>query len=123
MSGDQAFMAQALDLALRGRGLTSPNPVVGALVVEAGAVVGQAYHHRAGEAHAEVLALAEAGPRARGATLYVTLEPCNHHGRTKPCVEAASPRESGGSDRAAPEPQVRGGEPRRRGPASMSHCC
>ena len=80
MSGDQAFMARALDLALQGRGLTSPNPVVGALVVAAGAVVGQGYHRRAGEAHAEVLALVEAGSRARGATLYVTLEPCNHHG-------------------------------------------
>jgi diaminohydroxyphosphoribosylaminopyrimidine deaminase/5-amino-6-(5-phosphoribosylamino)uracil reductase len=111
MSDDQPFMAQALDLALRGRGLTSPNPVVGALVVEAGAVVGQGYHRRAGEAHAEVLALAEAGPRARGATLYVTLEPCNHHGRTKPCVEAIL---AAGVRRvviavADPNPQVRGG--------------
>jgi diaminohydroxyphosphoribosylaminopyrimidine deaminase/5-amino-6-(5-phosphoribosylamino)uracil reductase len=111
MSDDQPFMAQALELALRGRGLTSPNPVVGALVVEAGAVVGQGYHRRAGEAHAEVLALAEAGPRARGATLYVTLEPCNHHGRTKPCVEAVL---AAGVRRvviavADPNPQVRGG--------------
>ena len=111
MSDDQAFMAQALDLALRGRGLTSPNPVVGALVVEAGAVVGQGYHRRAGEAHAEVLALAEAGPRARGATLYVTLEPCNHHGRTKPCVDAVL---AAGIRRvviavADPNPRVRGG--------------
>ena len=111
MSDDQPFMAQALDLALRGRGLTSPNPVVGALVVEAGAVVGQGYHRRAGDAHAEILALAEAGSRARGATLYVTLEPCNHHGRTKPCVEAIL---AAGVRRvviaaADPNPRVRGG--------------
>src|SRR5580765_7241415 len=111
MSDDQALMAQALDLALRGRGLTSPNPVVGALVVEAGTVVGQGYHRRAGEAHAEVLALAEAGTRARGATLYVTLEPCNHHGRTPPCVEAVL---ATGIRRVViatpdPNPQVRGG--------------
>jgi len=111
MSGDQAFMARALDLALQGRGLTSPNPVVGALVVAAGAVVGQGYHRRAGEAHAEVLALAEAGSRARGATLYVTLEPCNHHGRTPPCTDAII---AAGVRRVVfgvrdPNPLVRGG--------------
>jgi len=108
---DRAFMEQALDLALRGRGLTSPNPAVGAVVVADGAVVGQGYHRRAGEAHAEVLALAEAGARARGATLYVTLEPCNHQGRTPPCVDAVL---AAGIRRvvigaADPNPQVRGG--------------
>jgi diaminohydroxyphosphoribosylaminopyrimidine deaminase/5-amino-6-(5-phosphoribosylamino)uracil reductase len=85
---DERFMSLALDLALRGRGLTSPNPLVGAVVVRDGAVVGQGYHRRAGEAHAEVEAVREAGRRAHGATLYVTLEPCNHHGRTPPCVDA-----------------------------------
>jgi diaminohydroxyphosphoribosylaminopyrimidine deaminase/5-amino-6-(5-phosphoribosylamino)uracil reductase len=79
-------MGEALQLALEGRGLTSPNPVVGAVVVLDGRVVGRGYHRRAGGAHAEVEALAEAGSLARGATLYVTLEPCAHHGRTPPCA-------------------------------------
>ncbi len=85
---DRGWMAEALALAARGQGLTSPNPMVGALVVRDGQVVGRGFHERAGGAHAEVAALGEAGTRARGATLYVTLEPCNHHGRTPPCVEA-----------------------------------
>ena len=81
-------MDRALQLAERGRGRTSPNPLVGAVVVSRdGLVVGQGYHRRVGEAHAETIALDEAGERARGATLYCTLEPCCHLGRTGPCVE------------------------------------
>ncbi len=81
-------MRRALELAERGRGLTSPNPMVGALVVQNGEVVGEGFHERAGGPHAEIRALEAAGARARGATLYVTLEPCNHAGRTPPCVPA-----------------------------------
>ena len=83
---DLRFMALALRLAERGR--TSPNPHVGAVLVRDGAVIATGYHHRAGQAHAEVDALRKLGGRADGATLYVTLEPCNHHGRTGPCSEA-----------------------------------
>ena len=84
---DAAFMERALFHAARGRGRTSPNPMVGAVVVSAdGVVVGQGFHARAGGPHAEVRALAAAGARARGATLYCTLEPCCHQGRTGPCV-------------------------------------
>jgi diaminohydroxyphosphoribosylaminopyrimidine deaminase/5-amino-6-(5-phosphoribosylamino)uracil reductase len=83
-------MQRALDLAERARGLTSPNPMVGAVVVADGAVVGEGFHREAGAPHAEIEALAMAGPRARGATLYVTLEPCNHHGRTPPCAPAVA---------------------------------
>ena len=80
-------MERALFLASRGRGRTSPNPMVGAVVVSNGVIVGQGFHERAGEPHAEVRALDSAGDRARGATLYCTLEPCCHVGRTGPCVE------------------------------------
>jgi len=81
------FMRRALELAERGRGLTSPNPMVGAVVVTPGGeVVGEGFHARAGAPHAEVEALRAAGARARGATLYVTLEPCAHQGRTPPCA-------------------------------------
>jgi diaminohydroxyphosphoribosylaminopyrimidine deaminase/5-amino-6-(5-phosphoribosylamino)uracil reductase len=83
-----SFMERALELAERGRGTTAPNPVVGAVVVQGGEVVGEGWHERPGAPHAEVVALEAAGERARGATLYVTLEPCAHHGRTPPCVEA-----------------------------------
>jgi len=84
---DADLMARALFHAARGRGRTSPNPVVGAVVVSPdGVVVGQGYHARAGERHAEVHALEMAGERARGGTLYCTLEPCSHTGRTGPCV-------------------------------------
>jgi diaminohydroxyphosphoribosylaminopyrimidine deaminase/5-amino-6-(5-phosphoribosylamino)uracil reductase len=80
-------MHEALDLARRGAGRTSPNPMVGAVVVAGGQVVGRGYHPGAGEPHAEVFALREAEGRTRGATLYVTLEPCPHWGRTPPCTE------------------------------------
>ena len=82
------YMGQALDEARKGLGRTSPNPAVGAVVVKGGEVVGRGYHRKAGTPHAEVHALADAGERAQGATLYVTLEPCNHTGRTPPCTEA-----------------------------------
>lgn len=82
-------MRQALKLAQRGSGNTSPNPAVGAVVVDSsGVLAGAGYHERAGADHAEVVALREAGDRARGGTLYVTLEPCVHHGRTPPCTDA-----------------------------------
>ena len=84
---DLQYMTLALRLAEKGRGKTSPNPMVGAVVVSKGRIVGQAYHHAAGQAHAEALALRQAGPHAKGATLYVTLEPCSHlNKRTPPCV-------------------------------------
>jgi diaminohydroxyphosphoribosylaminopyrimidine deaminase/5-amino-6-(5-phosphoribosylamino)uracil reductase len=87
-SADARFMARALTLAERGRGRTSPNPIVGAVVVSPdGVVVGQGAHLEAGGPHAEVHALDLAGDRAHGATIYVTLEPCSHTGRTGPCVE------------------------------------
>lgn len=81
-------MAQALELAARGRSRQHPNPMVGCVLVKDGQVVGTGYHQRAGEPHAEVFALREAGAVARGATAYVTLEPCAHHGRTPPCADA-----------------------------------
>jgi diaminohydroxyphosphoribosylaminopyrimidine deaminase/5-amino-6-(5-phosphoribosylamino)uracil reductase len=82
------FLERALALAENGRGTTHPNPVVGAVVVADGEVVGEGWHERKGGPHAEVVALAAAGERARGATVYVTLEPCAHHGTTPPCVDA-----------------------------------
>ncbi len=82
------YMDEALALARQGVGRTSPNPAVGAVVVRGDEIVGRGTHTWAGLKHAEVLALEEAGERARGATVYVTLEPCSHHGRTPPCVEA-----------------------------------
>jgi diaminohydroxyphosphoribosylaminopyrimidine deaminase/5-amino-6-(5-phosphoribosylamino)uracil reductase len=81
-------MNRALELAERGRGTTSPNPVVGAVIVRGDRVVGEGWHERPGRAHAEVRALEAAGDDARGATMYVTLEPCSHHGRTPPCADA-----------------------------------
>ena len=84
---DLQWMRQALDLARQARGLCQPNPMVGAVVVKNGKLVGQGYHHRAGEPHAEPNALANAGEEARGATLYVTLEPCSTYGRTPPCTQ------------------------------------
>ena len=81
-------MRRALDLAREGWGKTAPNPMVGAVVVRDGTIVGEGFHARFGDVHAEVAALHAAGARARGATLYVTLEPCAHHGKTPPCAEA-----------------------------------
>ncbi len=111
MIDDAAHMARALLLAERGRGRTSPNPMVGALVVDAeGVIVGRGSHERAGGPHAEVHALADAGDRARGATLYCTLEPCAHTGRTGPCAPRVV---EAGIRRAViavedPNPRVRG---------------
>jgi diaminohydroxyphosphoribosylaminopyrimidine deaminase / 5-amino-6-(5-phosphoribosylamino)uracil reductase len=102
---------RALELAERGRGTTHPNPIVGAVVVRDGEVVGEGWHERRGEPHAEVLALEAAGERARGATLFVTMEPCAHHGSTPPCTEAViaagvAKVVAGSLD---PNPEARGG--------------
>lgn len=88
MTPDREWMARALALAERGLFSAHPNPRVGCLLVHGDELVGEGWHARTGEAHAEVHALQQAGPRARGATVYVTLEPCAHHGRTPPCVDA-----------------------------------
>jgi len=82
------FMAKALSLAKKGRGRTSPNPMVGAIIVKNDTVCGKGFHPRAGEPHAEIFALKDAGVSAKGATIYVTLEPCSHYGRTPPCTKA-----------------------------------
>jgi diaminohydroxyphosphoribosylaminopyrimidine deaminase/5-amino-6-(5-phosphoribosylamino)uracil reductase len=82
------FLEQALALAEKGRGTTYPNPIVGAILVHGEEMVGEGWHERKGEPHAEVVALEAAGERARGATMYVTLEPCAHHGATPPCADA-----------------------------------
>lgn len=87
-SADVAFMAQAIRLAEKGRYTTSPNPNVGAVVVKDGVIIGEGFHQQAGGPHAEVFALRQAGAAAKGATCYVTLEPCSHYGRTPPCAEA-----------------------------------
>ncbi|MBA1276733.1 bifunctional diaminohydroxyphosphoribosylaminopyrimidine deaminase/5-amino-6-(5-phosphoribosylamino)uracil reductase RibD [Stutzerimonas stutzeri] len=87
-SNDHAWMAHALQLARKGLYSTHPNPRVGCVIVKDGELIGEGWHVRAGEPHAEVHALLQAGERARGATVYVTLEPCSHHGRTPPCAEA-----------------------------------
>jgi diaminohydroxyphosphoribosylaminopyrimidine deaminase / 5-amino-6-(5-phosphoribosylamino)uracil reductase len=84
----ERWMKRVLRLAARGKGKTSPNPMVGALVVKEGRVVGEGYHRKAGEAHAEIVALRKAGTDARGATLYINLEPCCHVGKTPPCAPA-----------------------------------
>ena len=104
------WMRRALELAERGRGYVEPNPLVGAVIVRDGQMVGEGWHQRYGEAHAEVHALAAAGPAARGATLYVTLEPCCHVGKTPPCTDAVM---RAGVERVAaamadPFPQVAG---------------
>src|SRR5271166_3520484 len=89
MASDEQFMRHAIELARAGVGLVSPNPAVGAVVVEAGGnEVGAGTHTYDGLKHAEVLAIEQAGPRARGGTLYLNLEPCSHQGRTGPCADA-----------------------------------
>jgi diaminohydroxyphosphoribosylaminopyrimidine deaminase/5-amino-6-(5-phosphoribosylamino)uracil reductase len=111
LSQDRAHMARALTLAARGLYTTDPNPRVGCAVVRGDQVLGEGWHVRAGEPHAEVLALRAAGPDARGATVYVTLEPCSHTGRTPPCADALI---SAGVGRVVccsvdPNPRVAGG--------------
>lgn len=107
---DVAFMQLALDLAKQGEFTTTPNPSVGCVLVKDGKVVGKGFHAKAGEPHAEVMALREAGEKARGATAYVTLEPCSHFGRTPPCAKGLV--EAGVSKVIAamcdPNPQVAG---------------
>lgn len=81
------YFKRAISLALRGRGKTSPNPLVGAVIVQKGRIIAEGWHRRCGADHAEIAALKKAGARAKGATLYLTLEPCAHYGRTPPCVD------------------------------------
>jgi diaminohydroxyphosphoribosylaminopyrimidine deaminase/5-amino-6-(5-phosphoribosylamino)uracil reductase len=85
---DSQWMERALELAERGRGYVEPNPLVGAVLVREGKMVGEGWHEKYGQAHAEINALAAAAEAARGATLYVSLEPCCHHGKTPPCTDA-----------------------------------
>lgn len=110
-AGDARFMRRALELARRGWGRVAPNPLVGAVVVQGGEVVGEGWHTAYGHPHAEVEALRAAGPAARGATIYVTLEPCSHHGKTPPCTGAIL---EAGVSRVVlacrdPNPKARGG--------------
>lgn len=107
---DAAMMRRCLELARQALGKTAPNPLVGSVIVKDGEIVGEGFHPAAGQPHAEVFALRQAGDRARGATLYVNLEPCNHYGRTPPCSEAVV---AAGVDRVVvgmvdPNPQVAG---------------
>ncbi len=110
MNTDEVFMRRAVDLALRAQGRTSPNPVVGAVIVRSGRAIGEGYHRRAGLPHAEIEALRKATRPVRGATVYVNLEPCSHYGRTPPCAQALI---EAGVARVVigmtdPNPQVRG---------------
>ncbi len=86
-NSDKIYMRRVLQLAKKGWGRVSPNPMVGAVIAKGGRIVAEGYHHRVGEKHAEIVALEKAGRRASGSTMYVNLEPCTHHGRTPPCVE------------------------------------
>lgn len=88
MNQDKTFMRQAIDLGKKGLGRTAPNPPVGAVIVRGSQVVGEGFHPKAGLPHAEIYALRQAGEKARGATMYVTLEPCSHFGKTPPCTDA-----------------------------------
>src|SRR6266540_7074148 len=105
------WMERAFELAERGRYTVSPNPMVGAVLVKNGRVVGEGWHRRAGGPHAEILALRRAGLQARNAELHVTLEPCAHHGRTPPCADALAAAGVGRVVAAMedPDPHVRGG--------------
>ena len=108
---DRALMQRCLTLARRALGRTAPNPLVGSVIVQAGTIVGEGFHPAAGQPHAEVFALREAGEQAQDATLYVNLEPCNHYGRTPPCSEAIV---AAGIQRVVvgmvdPDPRVSGG--------------
>jgi diaminohydroxyphosphoribosylaminopyrimidine deaminase/5-amino-6-(5-phosphoribosylamino)uracil reductase len=85
---DQFYLKYALQLAAQAKGRTSPNPMVGAVVVKDGQIIGEGFHRKAGTPHAEIHALEQAGAAAEGATLYVTLEPCAHFGRTPPCCQS-----------------------------------
>lgn len=107
MSAATDYMARALSLAALGAAGTFPNPRVGCVLVRDGQVVGEGWHARAGEPHAEVHALQQAGPRARGATAYVSLEPCAHHGRTPPCADALIEAGVAAVVVAMPDPDVR----------------
>ena len=104
-------MARAIALAAQGRATSQPNPSVGCVIVRDGEIVGEGFHARAGEAHAEPQALAQAGERASGSVMYVTLEPCAHHGRTPPCVDAviAAGVRKVCAALTDPNPQVAGG--------------
>jgi diaminohydroxyphosphoribosylaminopyrimidine deaminase / 5-amino-6-(5-phosphoribosylamino)uracil reductase len=107
---DQHYMHRCLDLAKQAIGRTAPNPMVGCIIVKNGEIIGEGFHPKAGEPHAEIFALRAAGDQATGATLYVNLEPCNHHGRTPPCSAAVI---AAGIDRVVigmvdPNPQVAG---------------
>ncbi|XGV99774.1 MAG: bifunctional diaminohydroxyphosphoribosylaminopyrimidine deaminase/5-amino-6-(5-phosphoribosylamino)uracil reductase RibD [Leptolyngbya sp. BL-A-14] len=109
--GDRSLMQRCLALARQALGRTAPNPLVGSVIVQEGAIVGEGFHPAAGQPHAEVFALRQAGDRAHGATLYVNLEPCNHYGRTPPCSEAIV---AAGIKRVVvgmvdPDPRVSGG--------------
>ncbi|MBF0170093.1 MAG: bifunctional diaminohydroxyphosphoribosylaminopyrimidine deaminase/5-amino-6-(5-phosphoribosylamino)uracil reductase RibD [Nitrospinae bacterium] len=112
MNDDERYMARALELAAKGKGRTAPNPCVGAVVVKNGAVIGEGWHRKAGAPHAEVEALGSCGESPVGATLYVTLEPCNHTGRTGPCAvavkEAGIARVVIGSRDTSPKKGMRG---------------
>jgi diaminohydroxyphosphoribosylaminopyrimidine deaminase / 5-amino-6-(5-phosphoribosylamino)uracil reductase len=108
---DRAMMQRCLDLAQRALGKTAPNPLVGSVIVREGEIVGEGFHPQAGQPHAEVFALRQAGDRAKGASLYVNLEPCNHYGQTPPCSEAVV---AAGISRVVvgmvdPNPKVAGG--------------
>lgn len=109
---DEKFMGIAIGLAEQARGRTSPNPMVGAIIVKDGEIVGKGYHQKAGTPHAEIHAIADAGEQAKGATIYVSLEPCSHYGRTGPCTEAIT---KAGLSKAViamadPNPRVSGSE-------------
>src|SRR5271157_829326 len=107
---DEEWMRRVVGLAEKGRGKTSPNPMVGALIVKRGKIVGEGYHAKAGGPHGEIVALRQAEAKARGGTLYINLEPCTHYGKTPPCapqvIEAGVKRVVIGME--DPNPRVKG---------------